>query len=76
MLNRATVSLSLALLAVIATTGAAQAATDTERVAVGTFLVAVLLMIVISIVYVLKRAFGLETKLPPPEPDAGHGSGH
>jgi hypothetical protein len=70
MLNRLTVSLSVALLGILASTGAAHAATETEEVVIGTFLVAVALIVVLLIAYGLKRAFGLE-KLPPPETDAG-----
>ncbi|MPZ47767.1 MAG: hypothetical protein GEU75_00345 [Dehalococcoidia bacterium] len=75
MLNRVTVSLSLALLAVIATTGVASAATDQEKVAVGTFLLAVGIMAFLALIYFLKRALGLEKALPA-EPDTGPNAHH
>ena len=64
MLGRLTVSLSLALLAVVASTSVAQAASDTENVAIGTFLVAVGVIVVLSAAYGVKRALGLEKPVP------------
>ena len=65
MLDRLMVSVSLAFLAVIASTGVAYAASDREKVAIGTFFVAVGVIVVLSIAYALKRALGLEKPLPP-----------
>ena len=76
MLNRYTVSLGLALLAMVATTGISYAADDRMKVEVGTFLVAAGLMAFLLLVYLAKWLLGATNTLPPPEPDAGHDAHH
>jgi amino acid transporter len=78
MLNRYTTALSLALLAVFASTGVASAAiqvNDRNDVMLVTGIAAVIAMVLLTIAYAVKHALGLD-KMPPPEPDGGHGSGH
>ena len=71
MLNRVTVAIGLALLVMIASTGVSSAASpDLEEVAIGTFLVALALMVLLLGIYLLKHAFGLD-RMPPAEQDPG-----
>lgn len=72
MLARLSVSVLLALLAVVATTGVSFAAENPDRdeVLIGTFLVALGTMFVLFVFYLIRRVLGLD-KAPPPEGDAG-----
>jgi uncharacterized membrane protein len=75
MLNRVSVALALALLGFLGTTSAAAAASDTEKVMVGTFLVVLAMMALLFGAYLIKRTLGL-VRAPPPEPEGEHGAHH
>ena len=77
MLARLTISLTLALLAVSATSGAAFAAFDPSRdeLMIGTGAVLIAFLTLLTIIAAIKHAFGLDKMPPAPEPDA-HASGH
>jgi hypothetical protein len=67
MFSRIAVSFAVALLGVLAATAPAYADNpDREEIAVGTFLVALGLMLVLFIAYMVRHAFGLD-RMPPPE---------
>ena len=67
MLNRVTVSLGVALLAVVASTGVASAAIveDADGVMILTGSICVVLMLLLLLAYGAKRALGLEKPLTP-----------
>lgn len=77
MFNRYSVASGMALLALIATTGQAAAATPSRtEVVIGTFLVALGAMALLLGIYAIKHALGLD-RMPPPEPiDIDHGAHH
>ena len=62
MLNRVTVSLSLAVLGLVATTGIASAATESQEVMIGVGLLALGSMAALTTVYFLKRLLGVEVQ--------------
>jgi hypothetical protein len=75
MRGRAALSIGLALAGFLATTGVAGAARspDLTEIVIGTFLMALGLMLFLSLIYAVKVATGIEKPLPPEEPDAaGH----
>jgi hypothetical protein len=76
MLNRYSVACTLALLALVATTGQAAAATPTRsEVVIGTFLVALGAMALLFGIYAIKHALGLD-RMPPEAVDIDHGAHH
>ena len=72
---RALTAAGLAISAFIANTAIAGAARSPEltKIAIGTFLVALGLMIFLSIVYAIKVATGIERPLPPEDPNITQG---
>ncbi len=71
MLNRLLWASAFASTAFLAFAGEAFAATDKVKVGVGTFLVALGLMVFLFIVFLVKYYFGLAGVVPPPMDD-GH----
>ena len=71
MLSRLTVSLTVALLAVYGSTGAAHAAIvdDRDDVIILTAGVSAALMAILLVAYGIRHAVGAD-KMPPPEPEA------
>jgi hypothetical protein len=75
MLDRVVLATALAVLSVFAGTEAAFAASDQDRVMVGTAIVVLGLMAFLLLVFSIKWYFG-GVKLPPPEPDAADNAHH
>lgn len=77
MFNRLFASISLALAGFIASTGISQAALIETRseVMYAAGVTVVVILVLMSIGAGVKHAFGLD-KMPPPEPDDGHGGHH
>ena len=75
MQGRTAFAIGLALAGFLATTGVAGAARSPEltKIAIGTFLVFLGVMIFLSIIYAIKVATGIEKPLPPEQPDAAAG---
>ena len=77
MVERLAFATSIAALGFLAATRVAGAARSPHlaAVAIGTFLVALGLMLFLSIIYAIKLAAGIEKPLPPPPPEET-GAGH
>jgi hypothetical protein len=73
MLQRLLIALNIAVLGVLASTGVSEAAKgpDASDVALGTLVVVLCSMAFLSLVFLVKRALGGVTELPPEEPATG-----
>ncbi len=75
MLSRFSVSAVLAILSILATSAvaSADALSDRDEVIIGTALVCLGLILLVSIAYVLKLVFGLEKQLVEPHTEDDNG---
>ena len=78
MISRFSVSALLAILGVLATNAVVSAAENPDRdeIIVGTALVCLGLMLLVSVAYVMKLVFGLEKQLVAPDTDDDSGGTH